>query len=640
LAACRLTLLGGFALATDDGRSLTLPSRKDRLLLAYLVLSPGRAQARERLAGLLWSDRSEAQARDSLKQSLACMRQTLRQAGLDPLHADRDSVTLEPDRIESDALEFAALAAGSTRLDRAAALYRGELLEGMDGASAEFEGWLRTQRERLNDLAVRVLEQLAVSAAPNGVSDDATRLGRQLLARDPLQEPVYRALMRLSVVKGDRAEALKIYAACCHALKRDLGVAPDFKTEELYRDILTDRPPQPSSGPEATRAADRPSVAVLPFSNLSGDADLEHLCDGITEDIIIGLGRFRSLFVIDRYSSLAASQQGPDVGEIGQRLGVVYIAQGGLQRLGERLRLTVRLVDAGSRAQVWGEAYDCALSDILGVPDKVTGAIVSTLYGRVEQSLLEQSRRKPTLAAYECVLRGVKHLRGYGPDDNRRAVKAFQQAIDLDPEYALARAYRAFADVVLHGYSDAPDEILDEAFALATTAIELDDNDARCHWLLAVIQRYRGDVRGAERHYQRAITLNPNDANVVVGCGRLLAFRGHIEEGIDRIREAMRLNPYHPEWYWTNLGSVLYEARKYADAAEAFGQITRPGYWIFCRLAGCYAQLGQMNEARAMAANALRLRPDFSVANLRLLECHAAEAEHIREGMRKAGLPN
>jgi adenylate cyclase len=157
---------------------------------------------------------------------------------------------------------------------------------------------------------------------------------------------------------------------------------------------------------------------------------------------------------------------------------------------------------------------------------------------------------------------------------------------------------------------------------------------------VGVIQRYRGDVRSAERHYQRAITLNPNDANVVVSCGRLLAFRGKIEEGIDRIRDAMRLNPYHPEWYWVNLGSALYEARKYADAAEAFGQVTRPGYWIFCRLAGCYAQLGRMDEATAMAGNALRLRPDFSVANLRLRECHAAEAEHIREGMRKAGLPN
>jgi adenylate cyclase len=243
-----------------------------------------------------------------------------------------------------------------------------------------------------------------------------------------------------------------------------------------------------------------------------------------------------------------------DVAEIGRRLGVAHLVQGSLQRLGDQVRITVRLIKADTRSQLWGEAYGCALSDILIVPDKVTGAIVSTLHGRVESSLLEQSRRKPRLAAYECLLRGLKHLRGYGPDDNKRAVELFQQAVDLDPDYARARAYRAFADVVLHGYSDAPDDVLDQALALATTAVELDESDGHCHFLLGVIQRYRGNIDSAERHYQRALALNPNDANVVVGSGRLLAYRGHLEEGVDRVREGMRLNPYHPEWNWVNLG--------------------------------------------------------------------------------------
>src|SRR5262245_24302839 len=637
LVACRLTLLGGFILAMDDGRQLSLPTRKDRLLLAYLALSKGRSKARERLAGLLWSDRAEAQARDSLKQSLAGMRQVFRQAGLDPMRTDRDSVALEPDRIETDVLEFATLAKASTRPDRAAALYRGELLEGIDGTSPEFEAWLHTERERLNDLAIHVLEQLALCAAPNGATDDAIRLGRYLLARDRLREPVYRALMRLFALKGDRAEALKLYAALREALKLDLQVEPDAETEDLYRDILTDRLAPPSTVAERTR--DRPSIAVLPFSNLSGDPDLAHLCDGITEDTITGLGRFHLLFVIDRHSSSAVSAQISDVAEIGRRLGVCYLVQGSLQRLGDCVRITVRLIDAGSRAQLWGEAYDCALSEILAVPDKVTGAIVSTLHNRVESSLLEQSRRKPTLAAYECVLRGIKHLRGYGPDDNRCAVELFQQAMDLDPDYALARAYRAFADVVLHGYGDAPDAVLAQALSLAQTAIDLDAGDGRCHWILGAIHVYRGDWRNAEQHYQRAVALNPNDANAICSSGRMLARRGQIQEGIDRIREAMRLNPYHPEYYWQHLGSVLYTARKYADAAEAFGRMTRPGYWVLCRLAGCYAQLGRMDEATEAAAAALRLRPDFSLAKVRLRELDAAQAEHIKDGMRRAGLP-
>jgi TolB-like protein/cytochrome c-type biogenesis protein CcmH/NrfG len=639
LAACSLTLLGGFALRSTDGKELPLPTRKDRLLLAYLALSTGRPLTRDRLAGLFWGDRAETQARDSLRQSLAAIRQAFRHVGLDPITADRDSVTFDPASIDIDAIAFARLATEGAAPDEAAGLYRGDLLEGVDGVSPEFEAWLGPERERLAALAVRLLEQLATPSRQSLPVDEAVRLGHHLLARDRLCEPVYRALMRLHAGKEERSVALKIYAACRDALKQELGVAPEAKTEELYRDILTDRPTLPLAQLEGRTEADRRSIAVLPFNNLSGDPDFAHLCDGITEDIITGLGRFRLLFVIDRYSSTAVSQQATDVAEIGQRLGVAHLVQGSLQKVGDRVRITVRLIDAASRAQLWSEVYNVPLSDILTIPEKVTGAIVSTLYGRVESSLLEQSRRKPTLAAYECVLRGIKFLRGYGTEDNKRAVELFQQAVELDPDYALARAYRAFADVVLHGYSDAPDEVLDKALALATTASNLDESNGRCQWILGGIQWYRGDFPAAEWHYQRAIALNPNDANAFCGSGRLFAFRGQFEEGIDRIREAMRLNPYHPEWYWVNLGSVLYEARRYADATEAFGRVTPPGYWVLCRLAGCYAQLGRMSDAAEAATEALRLRPDFSVAKLRLRECQPAVAEHIREGMRKAGLP-
>jgi TolB-like protein/uncharacterized membrane protein len=632
--------LGGFALETGDGRTLTLPTRKDKLLLAYLALSSGQPQSRERLAGLLWGDRAEAQARDSLKQALAEIRQTFRPIAVDPLQADRESVAVAPGKVETDALEFARLAAEARNAEAAAKLYRGDLLDGIDAQTTEFEEWLRPERERLGDLAVRVLDHLALSSAAGEIAEDALRLGRHLLARDRLREPVYRALMRIYVRMGERPEALKLYAACREALKRELGVEPDIRTEQLYRDILTDRPSASSPAPAAESTTARPSIAVLPFDNISRDPDVAHFCDGVTEDIITGLGRFHLLFVIDRHSSSAVSQQASDVVEIGRRLGVGYVVQGSVQRLGERVRITVRLIDAGSRAQLWGEAYDSPVSDIMAVPDKVTGAIVSTLHNRVESSLLERSRRKPVLAAYECVLRGVKHLRGYGADDNERAVELFQQAMDLDPHYALARAYRAFADVVVHGYADAPDAILAQALSLATSAVELDDGDGRCHWILGLIHVYRGEIESAERHYQRAIALNRNDANAIAAYGRHLAFLGRPEEGIDRIREAMRLNPYHPEWYWNQLGMVLYAARRYADAAEAYGRVTRPGFWVLCRLAASHAQMGRMNEAAAAADKARRLRPDFSIETLRMPMWSAAEAEHIKDGLRKAGLPD
>ena len=638
LVACSLTLLGGFGLRSSGGAELTLSTRKDRLLLAYLALSPGRPHARDRLAGLLWGDRGETQARDSLRQSLAAMRQAFRQVDLDPVMADRESVTFKSDGINIDAAAFARLAPGGGGCESAAALYRGDLLEGIDGVTPEFDAWLAPERARLAGLALRLVE---AAAAAGGRDDAALRLAQLLLGRDPLCEPVYRALMRLHVAGGDRAAALTLYATCRETLKRELDIAPDLQTETLYRDILTDRVASSiAPGEAADPAAGKPSIAVLPFDNLSHDPGLDHLCEGIAEDITTGLGRFGLLFVIDRHSSATVARQVQDVVQIGRRLGVAQLVQGSLQRQDGRLRITVRLVDAVTRAQVWSEAFDCPLADIASVPDRITGAIVSTLYDRVESALLDRSRRKPALAAYECVLRGIRHLRGYEPDDNRRAVELFQQAVDLDPDYALALAYRAFADVVLHHYDDSPPEILARSREMAMKAVRMDPENSRCQWLLGLVVGYAGDLQGEERHYQRALALNPNDANVLATYAGLLAALGRVEEGIDSMRDAMRRNPYHPEWYWVDLAIIFYIARRYGDSLEAYRQRTNPGYWVMSRIAACYAQLGRMEEARAAAEEVLRQKPDFAILKLRRAGWSNTDIEHIREGMRKAGLPD
>jgi adenylate cyclase len=154
-----------------------------------------------------------------------------------------------------------------------------------------------------------------------------------------------------------------------------------------------------------------------------------------------------------------------------------------------------------------------------------------------------------------------------------------------------------------------------------------------------MIHGYSGDLVAEELHYQRALTLNPNDANAMAASGLATAALGRSEEGIQRIREAMRLNPFHPEWYWSDLGMVLYAARRYADALEAFGRRAQKGPWSLCRIAACYAQMNRMEEAAETVAEVLRQEPDFSISRRRLHMWVEAEAEHIREGMRKAGLP-
>ena len=251
---------------------------------------------------------------------------------------------------------------------------------------------------------------------------------------------------------------------------------------------------------------------MLPFSNLSRDPDLDHLCEGLAEDIITGLGRFRLLFVIDRYSSSMIAKQETDIAEIGKRLGVAHLVQGSLQRQGDRVRITVRLLDAMARAQVWGEAYDHLFADLANIPDTITGALVSTLHGRVESALFEQGRRKPKMAAYDCVLRGIKHLRGYAPGDNERAIELFQQAMDLDPDYALARAYRGFAEVVAHDYDDAPMEILQRALKAAATAVQWTSMTGAaigCSGLSTAIAGYSRTRSGTISAPSRSIPMMP-----------------------------------------------------------------------------------------------------------------------------------
>lgn len=635
---CRLNLLGGFLLQDRHGRDLPLPTRKDRLLLCYLALNAGKRQPREKICGLLWADRSEEQARGSLRQSLSALRQAFADTDAQVICSDRASIWLEEAALAVDVLAFQTFAVMPGRISDAVALYGGELLQGHDAPTPEANDWLRVERQRLSNLAVRLVENCSLRDEAPG--DPALGLARRLLQGDRLLEPVSRALMRMLWRRRHRTEALRVYAECRTALADELGVAPEFDTEQLYLDILTDSSPVtfPSAGSDHAPPDARPSLAVMPFTNIGKVPELDVLCEGLAEDIITGLGRFHLLFVIDRNSSLAVSQITNDSFEIGKRLGVELVVTGSLRRLGDRVRLTVQLVRAQSRAQVWSESFDSDMADLLTVPDTIIRSIVMALHAHVETTLEEQSRRKPALAAYECLLRGVKHLRSYGPDENDAAIVLFDKAIALDPGYALAHAYRAFADVVAHGYDDAPAEVLLKARDLGQLAVDMEPDNARSHWLLGVTCAYCGDPVAEERQYRKAIALNPNDANVIAALGYRAAENGNPDKGVELIREAMRLNPHHPEWYWLELGNIFYMCRRFQDAIEAFRQLTRPTVWVHARLAACHAELGHMEDAQLAADQVRRMVPDFKLPDDRKQYLGAHDMARYRNGMRKAGL--
>jgi adenylate cyclase len=391
---------------------------------------------------------------------------------------------------------------------------------------------------------------------------------------------------------------------------------------------------------------DRPSIAVLPFDNLSGQPEETYFSDGITEDIITGLTRFRSLFVIARNSSFAFRGKPTDIAEIGRRLGVSYLLEGSVRRARDRVRITAQLVEAATGAHLWAERYDRSLDDIFTVQDDVAQMIVGALFGRIQEAGFERSARMPTasLTAYDCLLRGLAYFRVYAEGANQRAREMFERAVTLDPRYALAHSYLAMVLLAMHGWATAPAEILSGAFAKARHAVELDPQDSRCHRILGEICLYRREYEMAEQHIRRAFDLNPNDSDAVVQKGRLLAMRGRPEEALDCLETAVRLNPLHPPWYNAYFGITLYSLRRFAEAAQTLKRMPDLGFgaWGLARLAACYAEFEQNAEAHTAVAEVLRLQPDFSTAEYMrksvLLECEA-DRELLREGLLKAGLP-
>ena len=356
---------------------------------------------------------------------------------------------------------------------------------------------------------------------------------------------------------------------------------------------------EPTAGAPASEPLalpDRPSIAVLPFDNLSGQPEETYFSDGITEDIITGLARFRSLFVIARNSSFAFRGKTLDLTEIGRKLGVSFILEGSVRRAGQRVRITAQLIEAASGAHLWAERYDRSLDDIFAVQDEVAQTIVSTLVKRIEDAKLQQSLRKPTtsLAAYDCLLRGLAHFRSDSDGANQLALEMFEKAVALDPRYAVAHSYAAYVPVVMHGHATAPAEVLDAAFAKARHALELDPQESRCHRILSTIYLYRRDYDMAEQHIRRAFDLNPNDTEVLIFKGRLLAARGRSEEALVCFEAAFRLNPLYQysTGYNSLFGVALYSLRRFEEAAQTFKRVPRPTSWSTARLAACYAQTG------------------------------------------------
>ena len=385
-----------------------------------------------------------------------------------------------------------------------------------------------------------------------------------------------------------------------------------------------------------------PSVAILPFETLGADQSDSWFADGLTEDIILNLSKFKNLFVIARNSAFFFKARTMSPQEAAQELGVRYVARGSVRRAAARVRVAIELIDAESGRTIWGERYDRDIGDIFAIQDEVTDAIVAATAVLIEaQERQRMAQSGPNdLAAYGFVLRGQQFIFRYTRRDNREAQTLYEQALARDQDYARASAAISRTMNIDWRYSWAKDaeHALDTALSYAQRAVELDPTDARGFGELGFVHLYRKEHDAAIGSYRRALALNPNDADLLSDYADALAHSGENEAAIGNLQQAMRLNPYFPDQYLWHLGGAYYNLKEYDAVIDTLNKMNNPteGQRM---LAASYAQLGKMELARDMAARHHEAHPNFSLERWTQVQPDRLEEDtmHFVEGLKKAG---
>ncbi|HEX7127581.1 MAG TPA: BTAD domain-containing putative transcriptional regulator, partial [Thermodesulfobacteriota bacterium] len=557
--------------------------------------------------------------------------------------------------VEDDvaALEAALADGGTAALASAAALYTGDFLEGFALDEEPFEDWRRREAARLRARTLDGLGRLLHRYVEAGDAEAALALGERLLALDPAAEETHRALMRLHIDRGALGAAMRQYERCRAALEAELGVPPSAETEALRRQIR----PRPQ-GPSERADPARPIVAVLPFANLSEDPAQGYFARGFAEDVLRELSRFRSLGVIASQSSFAVDPHLPPA-EIGERLGARYLLFGSVRKpaaAAGSVRIGAELVDAETGRYVWTHRYDVAADALFDTQDDIVRGVVAGLALRIDEAELGRvrTRRLGDLGAYDCWLKGLESLRRGTLESHGEARALFQRALEADPRFARAHAGLSLAhfnDWSCHAW-DHWDECERLAFHHAAEAVALDDADHVTQFILGRILIYRREFERGEWHLDRAYALNPNDAHILTHMALARAYLGQADRGIEAARTAMRLNPFHDDWYFALAAAPHFVGRRLEEAVSLALRAPDAAVDVRAYLAAALAHLGRTDEARRYLDGFLRLfrtkitagrEPEPDEPGRWLLHVNPFKREEDRAyllaGLEKAGMP-
>jgi TolB-like protein/DNA-binding SARP family transcriptional activator len=645
MAILKLQLLGGFRAQTGSGQEVVVQARKGRALLAILSLSPAGGMSREKLATLLWSDRGEEQARSSLRQTLTTLRKELAVAGANLLIADDFRVELLRDAVDIDAVSIVSFSHSTdvTLLRRAVDLYHGEFLAEAAVNDPVFEEWLTRERSRINDVMILILDRLLTLER----ADERVALAKRLVALDPLREASNLALMQAFADVRERAMALQHYAAFKDLLKSELNVQPGQEVEQFRLRLSTEGhsalpKPQSASPKPATQGADsniheRPSIAVLPFTNIGGDPGQQYLSDGITDDIIIQLSRFHELKVTARTAAFTFQGDNIDSGAAARALGARYIVKGTVRVGGNRLIISCQLLEAETENLLWGERYDRAATDIFSVQDEVVARIVTALGGQLVTAGVSAIRRKPTenWTAYDYFLKG-RDLCNLGREEASEPF--FTKAVELDPDFALAHAWRGIGLMGKFWYLT-DHSFASEALASGERALELDPNEAMAHHATGTALDYLRKYDRSEFHLRRAAGLNPLDVNISADYANLLLHTDRHDEALALIEEVLQRDAYPPPWIRYTKGKILFFNKRFEDAINTLDNGSVYTYKAHGFLAAAHAILGNLAEARRHIGLMRVAKPDVSFESFVVTMPFAdpASLDFFRDALRKAG---